>query len=112
MRRRQGRVGAAAGPVRRGRRRIRDRPVQRLPDALSAAGLPDRWLRQPHPRAALRAVLRGGGAVFDSQTPGGHMTRKGGGVGNALERVSSVVTRWTGSTSALVGAAAVIAVWL
>jgi low affinity Fe/Cu permease len=40
------------------------------------------------------------------------MTHKRGGVGQVLERLSSSVTRWTGSTPALMCAAGVIAVWL
>jgi low affinity Fe/Cu permease len=40
------------------------------------------------------------------------MTRKRGGFGETLERLSSAVTRWTGSTPALLTAVGVIIVWL
>jgi low affinity Fe/Cu permease len=40
------------------------------------------------------------------------MTQKLGGIGDRLERFSSSVTRWTGSTPALMCAAAVIVAWL
>jgi low affinity Fe/Cu permease len=40
------------------------------------------------------------------------MTHKPGGFGEALERLSSSATRWTGSTPALLTAAGVIVVWL